>query len=97
MKAKKRFGELGIGESFEWGGKTLVKDGVRTATSITPKMDFVFTSKDMVTIDESKEDNDDDDLMYGFGNIMGGASPAGVDLFDAYDRGDDSSLQDKCN
>ena len=96
MKTKKRFGELVIGESFEWGGKTLVKDGVRTATSITPKMDFVFTTKDMVTIEESVEE-DDDDLMYGFGNIMGGSATAGIDLFDAYDRGDDSPLQDKCN
>lgn len=96
MKAKKRFGELGIGDSFEWGGKTLVKDGVRTASAKTPKMDFVFTSRDMVTVGEP-EDIDDDDFVYtGFGCIPDETNA--VDLFDAYDRGDDdSSLRDKCN
>lgn len=95
MKTKKRFGELGIGDSFEWGGKTLIKDGTRTASASSPKMDFVFTTKDMVTIDEPEDD--EDSFYNGFGCISGGAQPHTIDLFDAYVRDDDSSVRDKCN
>ncbi len=100
MKIKVRFGSLALGQSFEWGGKSLVKDGDRTALSITPRNNFVFSSKDMVIITEPDIDENDDDMLHnGFGFISGGSYPDPQDLYDAYvyqNSGKDV-VKDKCN
>lgn len=104
MKAKKRFGELGIGDQFEWAGKTLRKDGVRTATVLSPHQSFVFSNRDMVQID-CPEDVEDDFLVPGIGLVKAPGLINPQDLYDAYfpNTRDDSlpgtgsSPQDKCN
>jgi hypothetical protein len=105
VKTKVRFGSLELGQSFEWSGKSLVKDGDRTAKSITPKLDFVFSPKDMVTITEPDIPEDDDDMLHnGFGCISGGAASDPQDLYDAYvydayvyQNVKRDSIQDRCN
>lgn len=94
MKTKVRFGSLVTGQSFEWGGKSLVKDGERTATSMSPRVNFVFSAKDMVTVTEPDIDEDDEDMLHnGFGCVSGGDPQ---DLYDAYVYGS-SSISDRCN
>lgn len=98
MKTKVRFGSIGIGESFEWGGRSLVKDGDRTAVSRTPKSNFVFASKDMVTISETDID-DDDEVYNGFGFVPSGTTHDPQDLYDAYvyNTAGSDNIKDRCN
>lgn len=100
MKQKQRFGNLNLGEKFEWGGKSLVKDGERTATSMSPRANFVFSPKDVVTVTEPDVAEDDDDMFHdGFGCISGGIVSDPQDLYDAYvyhTAGSDN-IKDRCN
>lgn len=104
MKQKQRFGNLNLGEKFEWGGQNFTKDGPRTATSSSRKP-FVFASKDMVSVDAPEQGITDDfgDVIPGIGCISSGVAPDPQDLYDSYVYTSDSSLgvtsrpQDKCN
>lgn len=84
MKKKVRFSDLDLGDSFEWGGKTLKKDGNRTATGISPRASFVFSIRDMVTIEVPDTDDSDDYLVPGIGYI-GSAAPSSQDAIDPQD------------
>mgnify|MGYP000869664804 CR=1 FL=1 len=106
MKKKIRFSDLSVGDQFEWAGKTLRKDGVRTATVLSPHQSFVFSNRDMVQID-CPEDVEDDFFVPGIG-LVKAPDPNPIDpqdLYDAYFQntrddslpGTGSSPQDKCN
>lgn len=71
-----RFGELEPGNDFEWGGRMLRKDSDLRASSLVPRQEFLFKKSDMVTVQVTEPDEDDDDLypMYGLGG-MGSANP----------------------
>lgn len=104
MKKKVRFGSIDIGNDFDWKGRTLKKDGNRTASSIVPRSSFIFSSTDVVLIDSVEENDDVDDeyenyLVQGMGYI-GGSSPDPQDLMDSYlynSGGSQSSSKDTCN
>ena len=106
MKAKVRFGDLSMGEVFEWSGKSLKKDGTRTATATSPRSSFIFSSRDMVTIDVPDDDIDEDYMVPGIGYLgtVAPCNPDPIDSFDPYDTyfsgsgsGSYSSNKDKCN
>lgn len=112
MKKKVRFGDLGLGDSFEWGGKILKKDGNRTAAGISPRASFVFSVKDLVMVEVTDTDDSDDYLVPGIGYV-GSSAPSSQDaidpqdLYDAYFNGTLGSSntaapsqplsKDKCN
>lgn len=91
MKHKCRFGSLNVGDSFEWCGKTLVKDGDRTAKAQSPKTDFIFAAKDMVTV-ILPDDQEEDMCHDGFGCISPGVVTDPQDLYDAYIYGPTSFI-----
>ena len=105
MQKKVRFGELKIGDSFEWGGKSLTKDGTRNATSLSPRTQFLFATRDMVTVNvpDVSDDDWDDMIVPGIGFVGGGVSSSAdavnpQDLYDAYVYNvTGSSSVDKCN
>ena len=107
MKKKVRFGELKEGDSFEWGGKSLTKDGMRNATSLSPRTQFVFATRDMVTVNvpDTEDDDWDDMIVPGIGFVGGGAISSAddddavnpQDLYDAYVYNATGSSRDKCN
>ena len=105
MQKKVRFGELKIGDSFEWGGKSLTKDGTRNATSLSPRTQFLFATRDIVTVNVS-DDDCDDMIVPGIGFVSGGGVSSSddddavnpQDLYDAYVYNvTGSSSVDKCN
>lgn len=105
MKKKVRFGSIDIGNDFDWKGRTLRKDGNRTASSIVPRSSFIFSSTDVVLIDSVEENDVDDEyenyLVQGMGYIGGSSSSSDPqDLMDSYlynSDGSHSSSEDTCN
>ena len=97
MKKKVRFGEIGIGTEFEWVGLELKKDGMRTATSKIGRKPFVFSIKDMVSVDQP--DDEDDYIVPGIGYVGGMSNSQNdpQDLYDAYVYSGSSGVKDKCN
>lgn len=81
MKKKIRFGELNIGDEFEWGGKDYRKLNDRRAVSLNPRNESIFNRSDNVRIEVMEEEDEDDFYpMFGItskgsGNPNFGAPP----------------------
>lgn len=96
-----RFGEITLGQDFEWGGRMLRKESDLRAVSIVPRQEFLFKKSDLVIL-QLPDDEDEDDLypMYGIGG-MGSANPSvphpltSDDLSDMYGIPFDGA--DRCN
>jgi hypothetical protein len=96
-----RFGEITLGQDFEWGGRMLRKESDLRAVSIVPRQEFLFKKSDLVIL-QLPDDEDEDDLypMYGLGG-MGSANPSvphpltSDDLSDMY--GIPFGGADRCN
>ena len=98
---KEKFGNLMIGDQFEWGNRSCVKDGPRTAKSFSPREEKQNNTKDIVNViikKESKIETDSGLVQNGFGYV---GDPSRVDeddqqsVYDFYAAG--SSVKDKCN
>ena len=102
---KEKFGNLMIGDKFEWETRTCVKDGLRTAKSASPREDLVFNTKDIVNViikKESKIETDSGMVQNGFGYV---GDPSQVDddqqcVYDFYVGERQMAVlrnKDKCN
>ena len=97
-----RFGEITLGQDFEWGGRMLRKESDLRATTLVPRQEFFFKKSDIVTVQVPDVSDVDEDLypMYGLGG-MGSANPSvphpltSDDLSDMYGIPFDGA--DRCN
>lgn len=80
MKKRIRFGELSVGDEFEWGGTEYRKLTDRRGASLNPRNEAIFNRSDSVRIEVMEEEDDDFYPMFGItgkgsGNPNFGAPP----------------------